>query len=126
MKDDPTKKKLPWDLLPYFAQRGFTVGSGLLFFHSCIVVPASMQREVLSKIHEGHQGIGGYRERAKRAVWWPGMFCQMKSWVKRCKICAKHSAPVMEPLKSDELSSYPWQKVASDLFYLKGKMYLTQ
>ncbi|GFR59411.1 Pol polyprotein [Elysia marginata] len=50
-----------------------TVNHGLLLYNSRIVIPESLQADILSKIHEGHQGIVKYRAMAKTSVWWPGL-----------------------------------------------------
>lgn len=31
--------------------------NGLLLYNQCIVVPLSLQKDMLEKIHKGHQGI---------------------------------------------------------------------
>ncbi len=51
--------KVNLELRAYWkAKESFSVGEGLLF-NSRIVVASAMHREVLSKIHEGHQGMRG-------------------------------------------------------------------
>ena len=121
----PCKRKLTQDLLPYFDARSrFSIGRDLLLHNHCIVVPGALQKATLEKVHEGHQGIGRCRERARSAVWWPGMMSQMKRLVKTCGVCVKHAAPVTEPMIPSKLPDYPWQIIASDLFQLQGKTYL--
>ena len=44
--------------------------------------------------------------------------------VKQCVTCVKKSTPPLEPLISTELPQYPWQKIATDLFTLRGINYL--
>ena len=44
--------------------------------------------------------------------------------VKHCDKCLKKSPPAREPLITTELPLYPWQRVATDLFVLKGIHYL--
>ena len=121
----PDKNKISTALRPYWNIRSeLSVGDNLLLRNLQIVVPASLQKETLEKIHVGHQGIQKCQLRANTAVWWPGMSKQITRLVKTCPECTKHSKPSREPLLSAPLPSYPWQKVGADLFYFKGKTYL--
>ena len=121
----PAKESIPPEIKPYWSARGqLTVSNNLLVYGSQIVVPKAMQQVTLQKIHEGHQGILRSRQRAKTSVWWPGIQHQITNLVKQCQVCAKKFTPRSEPLIPSTLPQYPWQKIASDLFVLKGVNYL--
>ena len=89
-----------------------------------LVVPLPMRIDVLEKLHDAHQGITKCRERAKASVWWPGLSHQLEEVVKQCPICIKERVNPAEPVIPSELPDLPWQKVAADLFELKGHPYL--
>ncbi len=78
----------------------------------------------MNKIHDGHQGIERSYLRAKASVWWPGISMQLKQKVQSCQICSKVARPAREPLITTPLPQFPWQKVGTDLFELKGIHYL--
>ena len=112
-------------LKPYWKVRGeLTIHMDLLLYGRRIVVPKCLQNETLQKLHHGHQGIQRCRLRAQCSVWWPGISQDIKLLIERCPVCVKHYAPHHEPLISTPLPDYPWQKVATDLFTLKGTCYL--
>ena len=46
-----------------------------------IVTPKSLQKEVVHKFHEGHQGITRCRSRAQISVWWPGLTQKLTSFI---------------------------------------------
>ena len=54
----PSKQKLDPALKPYWEARGcLTLCNDLLLYNNRIVVPQSLQKETIHKIHEGHQGM---------------------------------------------------------------------
>ena len=121
----PGKTQLNEALAPYWeAQGDLTLYGGLLLHGTRIVVPASMQRETLSKLHEGHQGIQRCRLRARTSVWWPGLPSQIEKLMKNCPHCTKKSTPRKEPLMPTTLPDYPWQEIETDLFILNGTTYV--
>ena len=121
----PVKGKVDEALDPYWkAQGALTLHRNLLLHGTRIVVPASMQRETLAKLHEGHQGIERCRQRARISVWWPGLSNQIGKLVENCAHCTKESIPRKEPLMPTALPDYPWQKIGTDLFSLDGTTYM--
>ena len=84
----------------------------------------ALQQQTLKKIHEGHQGIQRCRIRARNSVWWPEMSQQIQEFVKKCAICAKESRANLQPMIATQLPDYPWQRVGTDLFQLKGSTYI--
>ena len=121
----PNKKAIDPRARPYWeAQRELTVGNEILLYGSRIVVPRALQAETLKKLHGGHQGIVRCRLRARTAVWWPGLSQQIADHIKKCPECTRDSSPHKEPLIPTPLPDYPWQKVATDLFILKGDTYI--
>ena len=121
----PKKHNVTELVRPYWEVRGeLTLCNDLLLYNTRIVVPTSMQLEMLSKLHQGHQGIERCRQRAQISVWWPGISSQIEEWVKMCQRCAKVNQPRKEPLMPSALPTYPWQKVGTDLFVLKQANYL--
>ena len=62
-----------------------------------IVIPLSMQLDVLDRIHEAHQGIAKCRERAKASVWGPGLSKQLEEVVNKCTTCYKERVNAPEP-----------------------------
>ena len=118
----PAKHKLPVVIRPYWGYRAsFTLANNLLLYASRIVVPESLQKETLRKIH---QGIRCCRTRAQAAVWWLKMSSQIREIVQTCPDCAKYSTPPQDPMISSTLPDYPWQRVGSDLFQLHRHTYL--
>ena len=95
----PEKHMLSTAIKPYWSDRGqLTIVQNTLLKSSRVVIPSSMCLEVLDKIHEGHQGITKCRERAKQAVWWPGLSKQIQDMVENCRVCLQHKVNHPEPL----------------------------
>ncbi|VDI44154.1 Hypothetical predicted protein [Mytilus galloprovincialis] len=118
----PEKSSLSDSLKPYWSLQGeFTIIGNMLLKADRLVIPRSLQDEILERLHDGHQGIVKCRERAKSSVWWLGMSTMIENMVKRCKKCIENANDHAEPLLQPEFPKRPWQKLASDLFELKGQ-----
>ena len=93
---------------------------------SQIVIPESMQKEVLQKLHESHQGISKCRERAHdAAVWWPGISKDITDLITACDVCrSQRPTQQSEPLRPTPLPGRPRETLGTDLFEIKGKHYL--
>jgi hypothetical protein len=50
-----------------------------------LVIPAVLQKDILRRLHEVHQGIVKCRERARNAVWWLGINKQLNEVVRNCR-----------------------------------------
>lgn len=121
----PDIGKLTAPVKAYWPDRALlTVHDGLLLRGSRLVIPTVMRNSVLEVIHKGNQGVSRCRERAREAVWWPGLSSQLNELVRNCKTCTKERANPVEPLMAGELPQRPWQKVGSDLFSLNHDIYL--
>jgi hypothetical protein len=68
--------------------------NGLLFYGDRLVVPCQKQSEVLEQLHASHQGITKTQQRAKTAVFWPGMNNRIEDKVSSCGVCKKHDNAV--------------------------------
>ena len=121
----PSKREISTEMKPYWVVRNaFTVKQGLIMYNCRIVVPMSLQKETLQKLHQGHQGGERCRLLAQNSVWWPGLYRDIQETVRQCSVCAKLHTPNKEPMIPSALPEYPWQKLGSDLFELQGKHYL--
>lgn len=83
-----------------------------------LIVPPPLQRELLSKIQEGHLGINKCRDRARQSIWWLGLSTQLKDLVENCSSCIEQRSNVKEPFVKEAFPDRPWQKVGLDLFKL--------
>ena len=118
----PAKQTLPASLKPYHSVAGeITVANDLLLRGSRIIIPPQLRKEVLQRIDDGHLGITKCRERAKQSVWWPRISEELTELIADCEECCKKRA---QPLTPSKLPLHPWQKVATDLFEWKQKIYL--
>jgi len=104
-------------LKPYFPVRmELAIAEGLLLRGNRLVIPSSLQSDILEKLHSGHQGMTKCRHRAKDSVWWPGIRRDIDELVSKCSTCCKHRVQHPEPLMPSPLPMRPWQKVGTDLF----------
>ena len=101
-----------------------TINRGLLLYNDRLVIPTSMQLEILDALHEGHLGITKCQGRAKCSVWWPLITKQIESMVNKCSICAEFRPEHKEPLMATSYPGQPWVHVGTDLFEFKGKTYI--
>ena len=111
------------DYSPYSAS--FTVATGgLLLLNSRIVIPEQLRSNILSRLHEGHQGITKCRRIAFHTVWWPNLSTDISNFIDACSVYAKSRQQPVEPLIPSSLLDLPWSSLAADVFRLSGKNYL--
>ena len=90
-----------------------------------ILVPSSMRKEMLQRIHQGHMGIKKSKRRARDVLYWPGMNSQISGMISRCTICLEHQQQnTKEPMIPPRIPSKPWETVATDLFTWDKSEYL--
>ncbi len=121
----PPKHKLKGDIKKFWAVSSeLSVEEGLLLRGSRLVIPTSMQAEILRKLHLGHLGIIKGRERARSAVWWQGITSQLQDKIEHCSIFSKQRPIPVEPLFPTVFPSRPWQTLGTDLFECGGRSFL--
>ncbi|KAK7096429.1 hypothetical protein V1264_005727 [Littorina saxatilis] len=101
-----------------------SIHEGLLLYGSRIIIPETLRKDVLQKVHAGHQGIVKCRALARESVWWPGLSSQIETMVTNCPTCMQERKVPPEPLIPTQTPDFPWQKVGMDLFDFKGDQYL--
>ena len=111
---------------PYWNFRDeITTHHGILFKGARVVIPMTMQQEMLQIIHSSHLGIEKCKRRARDVLYWPGMNAQIEEVVSNCTVCSTYQrSNPKEPLLSHEAPHRPWGKVGADLFELHRKHYL--
>ena len=121
-----SRNKCPVSLLPYFNYRDeLTTVDGLIMKGNKLIIPKSMQSQMLDLIHTGHMGIEKCQRRARDVMFWPGISADIANVVQNCSTCLKHrNSNTKEPLIPTEIPDYPWQIVGTDLFTWENKNYL--
>ncbi|UYV64962.1 K02A2.6-like, partial [Cordylochernes scorpioides] len=79
-------------------QEDLTYQNGLLLRGQRILIPKSLRKDILEKLHQGHFGINKCRSRAKESVWWLGISQEIERMVSSCTKCLKERKPKHEPL----------------------------
>ncbi|KAK3751553.1 hypothetical protein RRG08_043143 [Elysia crispata] len=95
----------------YQARSELSISDGLLLKDDRIIIPATLQKEVLGRIHQGHFGITKCRERAASSVWWPGISKDISDLIGKCRVCQE----TREPLSPSPLPQRPFQQMAAEL-----------
>uniref|UniRef100_A0A8C6PJV3 Gypsy retrotransposon integrase-like protein 1 n=1 Tax=Nothobranchius furzeri TaxID=105023 RepID=A0A8C6PJV3_NOTFU len=102
-----------------------SVVDDVVFKGSKIVIPKSLRREMLKKIHAGHLDMEKCKRRAREVMYWPRINQDVTNEVSSCSTCLTYQASnPAEPLKPHPLPDRPYQKVGADLFVSGGKTIL--
>ncbi len=88
-----------------------------------IVLPESLQEEVLKQLHQGHghQGIERTTELVRSRCYWPGMYKSVKKWCEECERCtlAKPAYPPVKAPMGHLVAARPNQILAIDFTLLE-------
>ena len=122
----PENDVIPNKLHPYRkAADDLSVSKGVITYGDRIVIPPGMRTEILDKLHESHQGITKCREKAKAAVWWPGISQEINDMITACAVCqSQRPTQRHEPLIPSVLPSRPWERLGADLCEFQGRQFL--
>lgn len=120
------RSKLEDDVKPYFRIKDeITILNDVLLKNSQILIPKTLRRCVLDKIHESHMGVLRCQNLARQFVYWPNIYKDIEDMVLNCETCAKYQNSNSRPeLMPHEIIDIPWYKVGCDLFEFRNKMYL--
>ena len=121
-----TKAQAPASIRVYWDVRSeLSELDGIILKSERILVPSSMRKEMLERIHQGHMGIEKSKRRARDVLYWPGMNSQISDKIAKCSICLEHQKQnTKEPMIPFRTPSKPWEMVATDLFTWDKAEYL--
>ncbi|XP_037043751.1 uncharacterized protein K02A2.6-like [Bradysia coprophila] len=86
-----------------------------LLFNDRVVIPLSLQNEILQQLHVAHPGIVRMKALARSYVYWPNIDKDITEYVQRCSRCASTAkTPVKATLSSWPKSSHVWSRVHID------------
>ena len=82
------KADLPGNLQKFFRHRkDLSVYDNVLLYKNRIVVPKSLQADILSLLHCSHQGVARMICRAETSVFWPGITADLHRIRSMCTAC---------------------------------------
>ena len=120
------KSEIPQELNGYWNFREeLSEAEGIILKGDKIVIPVSLRKEMLEKIHSSHLGMVKCKQRARDALFWPGMGKNIEDVISQCDTCLQcQPSNPKEPLISESVPTRPWEVVSTDLFTWNGEEYL--
>ena len=98
-----------------------TIAASLSTFHGCllygsrVVIPPSLQPQVLELLHLGHFGMQRMKQLARTAVYWPRIDTDIMNQCQRCSTCAEHrNLPAKAPNHPWMVPEKPWSRLHLD------------
>ena len=86
-----------------------SVEDGIILKGDRVVIPESLQQEMLRQLHAAHQGVEKTRLRARSSVYWQGISKDIEKLTSQCPICQEHQKNQMpETLNPHEIPTQPW------------------
>ena len=120
------RRQLPTDCRRYWNVRhNLSIDYNLILLGCRLLIPTEMRRDVLSQLHESHQGMIRTKERARLVVYWPGLDNDIDNIILSCKICQDMlPSNHREPITCKPRPSRPFQAIAADFCSYAGREYL--
>lgn len=120
------KSKVSKIAIPFFMYRNdLHMVNGILFKGSAIVIPTTLQSQLLKDAHVSHMGYNKTKNFVKNVFFWPSLFDDLKFTIQHCQVCQKYMpSNSKEPLVPHEVPRYPWEKVGVDFFDFDKHKYL--
>ncbi|XP_037784643.1 uncharacterized protein LOC119580605 [Penaeus monodon] len=117
---------LPNTLRPYWKIRNELYNDGdLVLYGPRVVVPASLRRSTLARLHDCHSGVEATKRRAQQTVFWPGINADIVNTVRACEPCQRlQPSQQQEPLLLEDKPTRPFMSVSADFFSVAGKHFL--
>ena len=84
-----------------------------------------MHSQILSQLHESHQGFVRTKQRARLSVYWPGIDNNIDNTILSCKQCQDHlPSNLKEVIIQKPTPARPFQEISVDLCSHAGHTYL--
>ena len=98
---------------------------GVILYGHRLVVPMSLRKVMLDKIHAGHMGIVKCKARASQSIFWPGINKEIENMVRECSTCEKYlPKQPREPMLPVQRPDETWQTIAADFFHYGGHVWM--
>lgn len=123
--DEELQEIIRW--LPYNSKRwpktlyrykklaeSLTTDGNILMKDQRIVIPRSLQNQVLKLAHDPHLGMSSMKRRLRLKVWWTRMDQMVEDFVHSCSECILVSEPNIAPITRSIMPDGPWKKIAID------------
>ena len=90
-----------------------------------VIVPTSLQAQLLKELHEGHIGIARMKALARSYFWWPKLDQQIEALAAQCDACKSTvSMPVQAPRHPWQNPNTPWDRIHMDFGEYNSKHFL--
>ena len=72
---------------------------------------------MMEAVHLGHMGVEKCLKRVRDILFWPRMSADITNVILECGVCLeRRNANPKEPLISHDVSDYPWETIATDVY----------
>lgn len=101
---------------PYVSRfNELSVHQNCVLWGNRVVVPSSLQREVLKLLHESHPGVTKMKAIARSHVWWPSLDSDIVTTVQECFACQQQQRPLRPvPMMPWPFPDRAWSRIHVD------------
>ena len=86
-----SRSECPKAKLEYWNHRDeLSFADDLIFRGQTILIPKSLGHEMIRAVHSSHMNVQKTLQRAKDALFWPGMTKELTEHVLECRLCKKY------------------------------------
>ena len=117
---------VPAELVQYWTFRDeLAILDGIVYKGTKIIIPTTLRRDTMERLHSSHQGTAATLRRARLIVYWPNMALDIENHIGKCVRC-QMDAPQQqaETIRHHDIPDKLWNKVGMDLFMHNNNDYL--
>lgn len=112
---DPELSKLLEQLKTDRNNSEYSIQNGIIFRNERVVVPTSLQNEILAELHSTHIGIVKTKQLARRYVYWKNIDRDIEKVINTCSECASTRAnPKKAPIHPWYEPEENWERIHID------------